>query len=76
MAVFGFCEDEDAFMVGIRRLMSALEFDLLEVKEVELTSFDEFKLGAGPEISEIARTLTEETPVGYGTFYTYPAQNS
>ena len=74
--VFGLGADDDAFVSAARRLLNALEFDVIEIDEIEQMTLDEFRQRVTDEVFDIANTLNPATPVGYGTFYVYPLQNS
>ena len=71
--VFGLARDEAEFRSGVERLLNALEFDVIEVDEVERLGLSDFRERVTDDVFDTAKTLNSDTPVGYGTFYTYPA---
>lgn len=72
VAVFGYAGDSDEFLQAATRLLDALDFNVVEIDEIERLTISEFKDRVAAETLEIVECLTPETPVGYGTFYTYP----
>jgi len=72
--VFGLGHDNNDFVSSAIRLMAALEFDVVEIDEIKHIPFSQFKTRATNEMCRVAKSLNTLTPVGYGTFHTYPAQ--
>ena len=70
--VFGHGKDDGDFIRAATRLMIALEFDVVEIDEVEQLSVREFRKRASEDMCQVAKELNDVAPVGYGTFYTYP----
>lgn len=72
VAVFGFGSDDDEFVKAATKLLVALEFNVIELDEVERITIGEFEERVAEDVFAIAMSLNETTPVGYGAFYLYP----
>lgn len=74
VAVFGHIVSRDDFVLAANRLLAALKFNVIEIDEIERISLGEFRHRVPDEMYDVAKSLNEITPVGYGTFFTYDGE--
>lgn len=74
VAVFGRAPDEYKFVESVRRLLVALQLDVIGIEDIERVSVHDFRGRVSDEMYNVAESLSDAAPVGYGTFYTYGAE--
>lgn len=75
VAVFGHANNERGFVESARRLLVALQLDIISIDDIEMLSMADFRNRSSNEMYQVAELLNDATPVGYGAFYTYEVED-
>ncbi|HSD87331.1 MAG TPA: hypothetical protein VLB44_07440 [Kofleriaceae bacterium] len=67
-------EDEKEFAERVEQFMAPMDLHVLEIENVETLAARLRESEVEEELVEIAKTLSEDDPVGVDTLDTYPAE--
>lgn len=73
-ATVALAEDEKEFAERVEQFMAPMDLHVLEIENVETLAARLRESEVEEELVEIAKTLSEDDPVGVDTLDTYPAE--